>query len=354
MAYVMERRSALAFDSVVAGAGIIGLSVALELHTRGMQVLVLDRGEAYRQASFAAAGMLAVVDIHNPPPLHPLSRLSESLYPPFLARLRPLSGIDVPFQTTSTVHHLENGDTEHLEEGSVDPRQLGVALLAAVRAAGIPLREHTELTDIVDDSGELVAVLSSGERIPARSVVLATGAWSVPPALRQREDLLAPKAVKPVKGQMLRVALPASLAGLDQVHRRGACYAVPRTAGPNTGTAVLGTTVEFTGYETSVHASDLAALRTRVAELVPELADETTAPALESWAGLRPMTPDGLPILGESSHPGIFFAFGHGRNGIQLAPGTAAVVADLVQRKAPPLDLAAFSPERFAPVPAAE
>lgn len=342
----METELASSFDTVIVGAGLIGLSLALELHARGAQVIVLEKDRAYQQASGAAAGMLAVVDVHNPPPLHPLSRYSEALYPAFLERVRTLSGREIPFQTSTTVHYLDEGGVERLREWSLDPRQLGAALVAAVRSTTIVLREDAELVDLVEDSGGTEALLRSGERISSRSFVFATGAWALPESMRHR-GLIASGAVTPLKGQMLRVALPPSLAGLSEVHRRGACYAVPRTHGPDAGTCVLGTTVEDTGFDAGVDAAGLAALRSRVSELVPAFADEAAAPALESWAGLRPMTADGLPILAASSLPGVYLALGHGRNGIQLAPATAMVLADLVEHKQPAVDLAAFSPDRF-------
>jgi glycine oxidase len=347
----METESAVRFDVIVIGAGLIGLSVALELQTRGAQVLVLERDRAFEKASAAAAGMLAVVDVHNPPPLHPLSRYSQSLYPAFLERLHALSGQEVPFQTSTTVHYLDEGGVERLSEGSVDPGELGAALKAAVRAANVTVRENTEFVDLADGPHGTEAVLRSGERIAAKSFVFATGPWGVPEPLRLRENLIAANAIKPLKGQMLRVGLPPALAGLTEVHRRGACYAVPRTHGPQAGSAIIGTTAEDAGFDDSVDPATIAKMRADVATLVPDFADEQAAPEIESWAGIRPMTPDGLPILAASSLPDVFFALGHGRNGIQLAPATAMVLADLVQHKQPALDITAFSPLRFHAIP---
>jgi len=335
-------------DTIIIGGGLIGLSIALELHNRGAQVLVLERDLAFRQASGCAAGMLAVVDVHNPPPLHPLSRYSETLFPAFLNRISVLSGQDMPFQTDTTVHYLEEGGTERLREWSVDPQQLGDLIVDAVRATSIVLRENSELVDLIDEADGNYAVLRSGERIRAKSFVFATGAWAVPEPLRSRENLIAADAVTPLKGQMLRVALPPSLTGLTEVHRRGACYAVPRTQGPYAGTVILGTTVESTGFDDTVDAEGLTTIRSRIAELVPAFADEAASPMLECWAGIRPMTADGLPILATSSRPDVFFAMGHGRNGIQLAPATAMILADLVEHSQPAVDISDFSHERFS------
>jgi len=140
-------------DILIAGAGIIGLSLALELHARGAQVTVLELDTAMSHASTAAAGMLAVSDPHNPAELLPLSQFSMQLYPEFLARVQELSGTIIPFQTESTVQYLSDGTSASLPENSIDPRQLAPALLAAVRATSIDLRENTgdlELADTPD------------------------------------------------------------------------------------------------------------------------------------------------------------------------------------------------------------
>jgi len=315
-------------DVLIAGAGIIGLSLALELHARGAQVLVLERDTAFSHASSAAAGMLANLDPHNPPALSALAHLSISLYPAFLQRIETLSGIPVPYQTDTTIQHLSNTETVRLDERSLDPRQLGHALRTAIQATNIDLREHTSL--------------APGQAATAKQIVYATGAW---PQLRTQ--------VFPRKGQMLRVRIPAGIA-LREVHRREDVYLVPRTLGAQAGTVLIGATVEDSGYDTETHAVDLARLRRLAAELVPRLDSETEAPQIEAWAGIRPATADSLPLLGERgptpgplATPREFVATGHFRNGILLAPATAVVMADLLENKQASIDLEPFSPERF-------
>jgi glycine oxidase len=144
---------------------------------------------------------------------------------------------------------------------------------------------------------------------------------------------------------MLRVQLPSPL---TEVHRSEHIYIVPRTLGPQAGTALIGATIEDAGFDTTTHPADLATLRARAAELLPALASESNAPQLEAWAGLRPFTPDELPLLGALPFsPREFAATGHFRNGILLAPATAHVMADLLENKSPTIDLAPFSPTRF-------
>ena len=329
-------------DTVVIGAGLIGLAIALELNDRGAKVTVVDRRHALEGASTAAAGMLAADDPYNPAELRELSRLSARRYPVFLSRLEALSGIAVLFQTKSTVQYLEDGSTVRLAEHSLDPRQLAAAVRAAVDATSIRLLEHTEITAIDPEAHGATIQLSSGQAIAAQAVVYAAGAWTSEVMAALGGD---PLSITPCKGQMLRVRLPFAL---DEVHRSERVYICPRTHGPQAGTALIGATVEDAGFDTQVHAEDLNALRELAAKLVPELASETEAPMVESWAGLRPSTPDGLPILGACSRPGQFVATGHYRNGILLAPGTAQVMADLLEGKAPAIDLSALSPTRFA------
>jgi glycine oxidase len=308
------------FDVAIAGAGIIGLSIALELQGRGARVMVLERDEALAHASTAAAGMLAAEDPHNPAALLPLSRYSLALYPKYLERLERLSGLAVPFQTETTWQYVADGTRHRLEERSVDPRQLAEALLAAVRATKIEVRKgHGESCEDVHE------------------MVIAAGAWS------GGMNTSHPLPVVPCKGQMLRVTMLAEQR-LTEVHRSERVYVVPRTRGPQAGTALIGATVEDAGFDVSTNADDLATLRAWGAELVPELGPAKEAPMVEAWAGLRPMTPDQLPMLGRAGDSMV--ATGHFRNGILLAPATAMVIADLLEGKNAAVDLTAFAPGR--------
>jgi glycine oxidase len=332
-------------DTVVIGAGLIGLAIALELEDRGANVTVVDRRQSLAGASTAAAGMLAAGDPCNPPELRELSRLSAERYPAFLGRLAALSGIAVPFQTNTTVQYLEDGSTLRLAEHSLDPRQLAAAVRAAVNATSIRLLEHTQIAAIhpnSQNSGGATFELNGGRPIATQAVVYAAGAWTSEVMAALHAD---PISIMPCKGQMLRVRLPFPL---DEVHRSEQIYICPRTSGPQEGTALIGATVENAGFDTSVHADNLDALRALAAKLIPELASEAQAPMVESWAGLRPATPDRLPLLGACSRPGQFIATGHHRNGILQAPGTALVMADLLEGRSAGIDISALSPMRFA------
>ncbi len=348
-------------DICIAGAGIIGLSLALELHHRGARVTVLDRSAPLSEASAAAAGMLAARDPHNPPQLSPLSNLSRSLYPAFLDRLQSLSGHHVPFHTSITLQTvapnaptnlLTPEDLAHLlpqlnprnqsfillDEHSLDPHQIAAALLAAVAATSIDLRPHTPVR-LVRSLSDTVEVHTPAYAIHTGQFVDCTGAWS--------SASISPTAlpITPRKGQMLAVTLTPSLP-LNLAVRTSEIYIVPRTTGPHAGRAIIGATIEDAGFDKTVHPADIARLHSLAADLLPPLAH---APQLEAWAGLRPATPDGLPLLGAvSGRKNHFIATGHYRNGILLAPATAHVMAQLLSGEQPSINLEPYRPDRPA------
>jgi glycine oxidase len=349
-------------DVCIAGAGIIGLSLALDLHSRGARVTVFDQGEPLAEASTAAAGMLAADDPENPPELQELSHLSIALYPNYLDRLLELGGLLVPFHTGTTLqglgsHHrkesrgqtvLANATLAQmvpelrpagqrfilLSENSLDPRELAVALLAAVRSTPIDLQTHSPVR--VARSGSTGVEIHAGAQkaVFAGNFVDCTGAWAFTPTIPFH------LRVSPRKGQMLAVTQPPSLPQV--VIRTPDIYIVPRTVAPEQSRLVIGATVENAGFDKKVHSEDIARLRSLASELLPSLAE---AEEVETWAGLRPATSDSLPLLGAVSK-NHFVATGHYRNGILLAPATARVMSQLLAGEQASADLSAFSPFR--------
>ncbi|MFL6426991.1 MAG: NAD(P)/FAD-dependent oxidoreductase [Acidobacteriaceae bacterium] len=340
----------------IAGGGVIGLACSLALRRRGLQVTVLEAGTAMKEASWAAGGMLAVEDPENPPALLPLSRYSRSLYEEFLEEIRALSGEPVPFRTRETVQLLESAhagtagtflshdEAQRLvpglastapaclfDEASLDPRDLCAALPLAVRAAGVVLREYERVLSVEAESGGVLLTTERGT-VRADAFINCCGAWA---------GALEPSSgVAPSKGQMLVIAQPEG-PRLTRVLRSPEVYLIPR----NDHRIVIGATVEDAGYSKQVEPDALAILRKRAAAVWSPAMD---APYVESWAGLRPGSPDGLPLIGRHPEHGAvqFLATGHFRNGILLAPGTARVIADLICGSAPEIDLAPFSPHR--------
>ena len=343
----------------IAGGGIIGLACALILRRRGLEVTVFEAGEAAKEASWAAGGMLAVDDPGNPFALLPLSHYSRGVYEEFLQAIEELSGQRVSLRTQETVQvlgaeqtvgagvslshdealrlvpGLADADRHYLllQEVSLDPRELCVALRSATLASGVVLREHERVVSIGAE-GQQVLLTTVRGAVRAAAFVNCCGAWA--------DSLDASAEIVPCKGQMLVVAQPAG-PPLTRVLRSPDVYLIPR----GDGRIVIGATIEHAGYSRQVDPAALSLLRKRAASLWPPAAE---APELASWAGLRPGTADGLPLIGRHEHGGAiarFLAAGHYRNGILLAPGTAYAIADLVCGIAPAIDLAPFRPDRL-------
>jgi glycine oxidase len=340
-----------ACDVIIAGAGIIGISLALELHERGARVLVLDRGEPGREASFAAAGMLAASDPETPPALRELAFESARIFPEYVRKLEDVSGLKADFRRQGTiafsesyaevsgVKKLSSEKLRQIEpavqgrskpaffvpEDSVDPRLLMRAAVAAARKPGIDIRSNTEIREF-RGHGDAVEVITNQGALASGAAVDCRGAWSGAP-------------VRPRKGQMLYLQPERTL--LQHVIHAPDVYIVPRSSGK----ILVGATVEDVGFDTTVEPSTIQELLTAACGYLPEL---RSASIVETWAGLRPGTPDNLPILGPTSLPRLFAASGHFRNGILLAPVTAKIMAELITGNHPKLDLSAFSPARFA------
>jgi glycine oxidase len=310
-------------DVIVAGGGIIGLSIALELARQGHQIRVIERGRVMAEASWAAAGMLAAHPSEHPAALVPLAALSERLYPQYLQAVEELSGTRVPLRTHKALLTGEQAP-EWIEEASLDPRDLCSALPVAVRAAGVDIREHTEMLSVTAADDQVGVETTSGV-LHADAFVNCCGAWAA--------------GAEPYKGQMLTVRLPQP-DGLDYVLRSPDIYLVPR----GDGRVVIGATVERVGFDRRVEPAALERLRAQAAALWPPIAE---AEVVESWCGLRPGTDDSLPLIGGTGQPNCFVATGHFRNGILLAPATALVIRQLLQGEATAVSLEPFSPARL-------
>jgi len=338
-------------DVIIAAGGIIGVSLALELRDRGVRVLVLDEREPGLGASSAAAGMLAATDPETPAALREFAIESARLFPEFVEQVEADSGISVDFRRQGTIvlghgpfpdNHrpLSRSELAELEpdlhpgphsaflvlEDAVDPALLMQAALRAAEANAIELRPGTKVLGMQTAAGA-VEVRTDRGTLSCLQAVNCCGAWSGAP-------------VKPRKGQMLYVR-PERGGVVEHVVRTPEAYLVPRSS----GNILVGATVEDVGFNTDVDLAVIERLHSSAAKYVPQLAP---APVIESWAGLRPGTPDDLPILGETESQGVFVATGHFRNGILLAPATAKIMARLMRGEAPGMDLGAFSPQRFA------
>jgi glycine oxidase len=350
------------WDVIVVGGGIIGLSLSIALHKRGVRVLVVERGEPGREASYAAAGMLADCPLEMPAALQTLAAASARMYPEFVHVLQDESGINVDLRDQGTLlftapEHLRGTaefSAEHnfqahlaelepglattktsvfyLKERSVDSRALTAAVLKAAKHRGVDISSGTTVTDLIFSDGRVAGVITDKTKYPAPCVVNCAGAWAGNLSTHRLPT-------RPVKGQMLAVA-GAQHNLVRHVIRTPDVYLVPRT----NGRILIGSTLEEAGFDKRTDATTIQRLHQSAIRLVPALKE---ALMLEAWAGLRPGTPDDLPILGETSTPGYFVATGHFRDGILLTPVTAHVMAQVITGTQPDHEIARFSPLRF-------
>ena len=345
-------------DVLVIGAGIIGLSLALELNRRGISVRVFDRSEPGREASHAGAGMLAAKDPDTPEALRPLLLASGEMYPAWVAAIEEASGIRVDLRKEGTIYltsqnreGLESWSEEQLaereprskwsgqvfftDEGSVDPRALMAATLASAKKSGIVVSHEHPVSGIDVIDGRVTGVRVGDKTENAGIVVNCAGAWA-------QKIVGAHTPSHPVKGQMLAVVDPHDRTPvLRHVVRGDEVYLVPRSD----GRILIGATVEKVGFDKRVNPQVILGMQHAAAELVPRIAEMRIQ---ESWAGLRPGSPDKLPLLGETSVKGYFAAAGHYRNGILLAPITARIMADLLTGATTGVDVSRFTPKRFS------
>jgi glycine oxidase len=390
-------------DVAIIGGGIIGSSIAFELASGKLRVLVLDQQQPGREASWAAAGMLsASPDSPEAMPLVALAKESLRLYPGFVTEVEESSGrsVDYAREGALQIYHASHDEDErgrfieqhrlhslaaepvsvesahHMEpalgaatraavwlpdEATVDPRSLSEAVLAGAARRGAEIRSGCAVSSLLRDGNRCSGVVAGGEKIAARHVVLAAGAFSrnlAPAAARNQgnkirtesqDEFMARYApTHPVRGQM--IALRSTSVRLKRVLRSDRGYLVPR----RDGRVVAGSTLEDAGFEKRVTAAGLHQILAAALELVPALAG---AEVVETWSGLRPGTPDNLPIIGPISGPadveGLLIATGHYRNGILLAPVTAKLIAEWIlhgsvaAERAAQLGLENFSPLRF-------
>lgn len=346
------------WDVIVIGGGIIGLSLARELSKRSLRLLVVEKGEPGREASHAAGGMLADGADENPPVLQPLMTASAQMYPEFVHELQDESGINVDLRDTGTIllghaahpstssKTLTNSQVVELEphlcrdlnatwvpERSVDPRALSSAALKACRHRGVDVSSGDEVLSVKLSDGRVSGVATAKTTFQAPLVVNCAGAWSC-----QISPYPVPSV--PRKGQMLCVAMP-SRDFLRHVVRSPEVYLIPRSD----GRMLIGATVEDVGYDKRVDPGTIQRLRESALNLMPGLRE---ARMLEDWAGLRPGTPDDLPILGATPIPGYFVATGHFRDGILLAAITAKLMAQVIVEGKTEYDVMAFRPDRFS------
>jgi glycine oxidase len=395
---LIEKRD---FDAVFVGGGVIGLSCAWRAAQRGARVAVLDRAAPPAGATRVAAGMLAPVGelAFGEPELLEMTLASAQLYPGFVAELEAPTGyasqgalhvaldrdeaaelrrvhdlqrslgLEAEWLPPRRCRELEPGLTPSFNggvlapgEAAIDPRALSHALLAALRELGAEVRigprgapgpqggpgadtggargkRDGEVTAALFEGERLVGVRTAGgAELRADATVLATGAWAgraawLPEAARP--------PVRPVKGQIVELRGRDGTAPCERIVASERVYLVPRAD----GRLIVGATSEEQGFDTAVTAGGVHELLREAYRLLPDIAEMGLAAAM---AGLRPGTPDNLPLIGPGALEGLVLATGHYRNGILLAPLTADAVASLLAGERLPEAVAPAHPLRLS------
>ena len=350
------------WDIIIIGGGIIGLSLALALRKRGATVLVVERGEPGRESSYAAGGMLVDCSLETPAVLQPLATASARMYPEFAQELQFETGVHVDLRDHGTIlfpppEHVQerpgfplasllpvplaelepalaepNRPAFYLKERSVDPRALSTAAWRTAKRRGIDFSSGDEVSAVTMIDGRATGITTTKTAFCASKIVNCAGAWSGQIGTHSFPT-------RPVKGQMLCLLMP-SRTQLKHVIRSPQVYLIPRSD----GRLLVGAPVEEAGFDKRTDLATIQGFHRAALDLVPELRN---GKILEDWAGLRPGTPDALPILGATATPGYYVATGHFRDGILLAPITAEVMAAVIEDHAPEYDLTPFSAARF-------
>ena len=364
------------FDVAIAGGGLIGSAIALELAQAGLSVGVFEKGEPGREASWASAGILSPApEAPGMIPIVPLAKASMDLYPGFVANVEEISGQSVGFRPFGTMdalfscdaardlstlialHHglglraepLRPEEARELEpalspeveaaalrpeEASIDNRALTRAVVRAAQMSGAEIFPDHDVKAIWREKGRCAGLKLRDENVSAKWTIIAAGCFSA-----NIEGVAAYAPVRPAKGQM--VSMCADELKIERVLWSEKIYIVPR----NDGRILAGASVEYVGFDKHVTAGVVEKILSDAIELVPGLAN---ARIEETWAGLRPDSPDHLPILGPTDLDGLLMATGHFRSGVLLTPVTARLMREWITQQWVSVDWERLSPMRFA------
>ena len=349
------------YDVIVLGAGLSGLLTAHELRRAGLHVLVVERGELAREASWAGGGILS--------PLYPwryhdsineLACWSQRAYPNLVATLHEQTAIDAEYEAcglalldadertaacewairwghglsilSEPISQIANVSVTAIDTwiwfariAQVRNPRLCQALIKALEQDGVTLRPNT-IPQLIVRRGRVVGIQAGHEQISTRYVVVAAGAWTTEFSHYLRDVAV----IRPIRGQMLLYQADPGLLGCMVL--KGGRYLIPR----RDGHILVGSTVEDVGFDRTTTYEVRQELSAFARETVPTLENSMIK---QHWAGLRPATADGIPYIGE--HPdvsGLFVNAGHYRNGVVMGPASARLVADLLLKRKPCLD----------------
>ncbi len=365
-------------EVLIIGGGVIGLSTARELHRKGVRkITILERGKLGKEASFAAAGMLAPnAETDEPDDFFHFCSASNGLYPQFAEELLAETGVDIELEKSGTlylaftetdveeirrrfawqreadfnienlsatqIHQLEPFVSPDVREAlffpndwQVENRKLLTALQKYAEKNDVKIVENAKVKSLLIENYKIIGAETANQKFASETVVLATGAWT---SLIKTDGFSMPQ-VKPIRGQILSFKTAKRLFQRVIYSPRG--YIVPRLD----GRILAGATVEDAGFDKSVTRSGAEFLSETALEIAPSLVNLERS---EHWAGLRPFAADGLPILGAFPEiENLFVATAHYRNGILLAPLTAKIMADKIVENSESKYLKLYSPRRF-------
>ena len=362
-------------DAIILGGGVIGCALAEELAGRGKRVVVLDKGIIGAEASSAAAGILsAQMDVPEPGAFFDLCQASRRLYPRWVKRIERASGLSSDYRNSGVLYVAMNRSEEttmgrrirwqirqglrverlsprevmkrnpavdgrirrgffFANEAQVDNAALMHALAQACRRAGVELREETTVEKVESGKAELHTVRTDRGVFQAPVVVNCLGCWA-----GADNGFPVRLPVHPVRGQILVFDAPKRLFPYPVVGEKA--YVIQR----KDGRALVGSTLEAASYRKALTLAGIHSILCGIRHVTSAV---NACALLTTWAGLRPGTPDQLPILGSTRIPGLFIAIGHYRHGILLAPITAKLMADLILSGRCSEPVGAFSLDRF-------
>jgi glycine oxidase len=374
----MTNRKNNGYDAIFVGAGVVGLACAWRAAERGARVCVLERDRPAAGASGVAAGMLAPVGEASWGEERLLTFNFESLrrWPEFAEQLEGEAELETGFAQPGALHvALDRDEAEELSrryelhqslgldsewlsgrecrrlepglatvvrggaqvpgEASVDPRRVVAALLSALDRGGVEVHSGADVVAAERRADAWRIGTADHRTFEGTQLVLAAGCWS-----GQARWIPGGVPVRPVKGEILTLRGPAGEPVCERIVAGERVYMVPRAD----GRLIVGATVEERGFDTTVTAGGVHELLREAYRVIPEIAE---LELVEAAAGLRPGSPDNAPLIGSGDEEGLLLATGHFRNGVLQAPATADSIAALLAGERPPVDLDAFSPQRF-------
>lgn len=356
-------------DFLILGGGVIGMMLARELADAGADVTLVERGECARESSWAGGGIVSpLYPWRYPSEITALASYAQQHYPDYIRGLHEETGIDPELRQDGLLflrvadaqdaldwarreqRPLEVVDASFLYEkepdvapgfrdalwmpevASVRNPRLGQSLRASLqKRSNVRLLEQTEIRRIYHEEGEVLGVEGRQMILAARRTILCAGAWTG----QLLQDLDVTTAIKPVRGQMILFKAPPGL--INRVVLMDGHYLIPR----NDGRILAGSTLEYVGFEKETTDDALVSLRESAYQMLPRLRDY---PVEHHWAGLRPGSVDGIPLMGAvPGYQNLFVSAGHFRNGLVLAPAATRVMADLLLRREPTIDPAPYS-----------